>query len=97
MPEIRHDFRVDVTDGMTPGISKVFADRIQAPVFLAFGDSDVSHDPRSEPVGYPASRDITVVVVPRMAHMHNFADTRERLWNRFYRWIPVVGGTPGRT
>jgi hypothetical protein len=31
-----------------------------------------------------------MVVVPRMAHMRNFADTREFLWDRFYRWIPVV-------
>lgn len=82
--------RVTGTDGMTPGISQVFADRIEAPVFLAFGDSDVSRDPRSEPAGYPVSRDITLVVVPRMAHMHNFADTRERLWDRFYRWLPAV-------
>lgn len=82
--------RVTGTDGMTPGISQVFADRIEAPVFLAFGDSDVSRDPRSEQAGYPVSRDITLVVVPRMAHMHNFADTRERLWDRFYRWLPAV-------
>ena len=82
--------RVTGTDGMTPGISQAFADRIQAPVFLALGDSDVSPDPRSEPAGYPVSRDIALVVVPRMAHMHNFADTRERLWDRFYRWLPAV-------
>ena len=82
---------------MTPGISRELAGRIQAPVFLAFGDSDVSHDPRAEPAAYPMSRDITVVVVPRMAHMHNFADTRECLWDRFRRWLPVVAraGRPG--
>jgi hypothetical protein len=82
---------------MTPGISKGFADRIQAPVFLTFGDSDVSRDPRSEPADYPMSRDITVVVVPQMAHMHNFADTRECLWDRFYRWLPAVNSAPGKT
>jgi hypothetical protein len=71
--------RVGGTDGMTPGISKEFADRVDVPVFVAFGTSDVSADPHAEPTGYPASPDVTVVVVSRMAHMHNFADTREQL------------------
>jgi hypothetical protein len=82
--------RVSGTDGMTPGISKAFADRIDTPVFVAFGETDVSADPRREPAGYPASNDITVVVIPRMAHMHNFADTRELLWRRFHAWIPAL-------
>jgi hypothetical protein len=72
---------------MTPGYAKPFADRITSPVFLGFGDSDVSQQPRLEPTGYPASRDLTVVVIPRMAHMHNFADTREQLWRRLDQWM----------
>jgi pimeloyl-ACP methyl ester carboxylesterase len=82
--------RVSGTDGMTPGISKEFADHIEVPVFLAFGEIDVSADPHAEPTGYPASPDATVVVMPNMAHMHNFADTREQLWRRFDQWLPVV-------
>jgi len=85
--------RVTGVDGMTPGISREFADRIEVPVFLAFGDSDVSRDPRAEPSGYPRSRDITVVLLPRMAHMHNFADTRQALWERFRQWVPVTART----
>ena len=83
--------RVTGTDGMTPGISKEFADRVEVPVFLAFGASDVSANPHAEPTGYPSSPDVTVVVTPDMAHMHNFADTRERLWRRFDQWLPAVG------
>jgi hypothetical protein len=75
---------------MTPGLAAPFADRIDVPVFLAFGEHDVSEDPRAEPVAYPHSPDITVVVVPEMAHMHNFADTRVRLWRRFAGWLPTV-------
>jgi hypothetical protein len=30
------------------------------------------------------------VVVPRMAHMHNFAETRAQLWARFVEWLPVT-------
>ncbi|UGQ11188.1 hypothetical protein LO772_31030 [Yinghuangia sp. ASG 101] len=82
--------RVTGTDGMTPGLAAPFADRIDVPVFLAFGESDVSEDPRAEPTAYPRSPDATVVVVPKMAHMHNFADTRVRLWRRFADWLPVV-------
>jgi alpha-beta hydrolase superfamily lysophospholipase len=77
-------------DGMTPGFAKPFADRISRPVFLAFGQYDVAADAHCEPAGYPASADITVVVFPNMAHMHNFADTRTQLWDRFLAWLPIV-------
>lgn len=82
--------RMTGVDGMTPGYAKPFADRITSPVFLGFGDSDVSQQPRLEPTGYPASRDLTVVVVPQMAHMHNFANTREQLWRRLDQWMAVL-------
>ena len=50
-----------------------------------------------EPAAYPSSPDITLVVIPRMAHMHNFADTRTRLWERFNAWLPAVTqDLPGR-
>jgi hypothetical protein len=77
-------------DGMTPGFAKPFADRIESPLFLAFGEFDVSADPHAEATGYPGSSDITTVVVPRMAHMHNFAETRGQLWQRFFLWLPVA-------
>jgi len=82
--------RYSGVDGMTPGFAKPYADRVDVPVFLAWGAIDVSGDPRLEPTGYPSSPDITTVVVPNMAHMHNFADTREQLWSRFLGWLPVA-------
>ncbi len=82
--------RMSGVDGMTPGFAQPFADRITAAVFLAFGASDVSVDPHHEATGYPQSPDITTVVIPNMAHMHNFADTRRALWDRFLTWVPVV-------
>ena len=82
--------RMSGIDGMTPGLAKPFAERITQPVFLAFGATDVSADPHREPAGYPASGDITLTVIPDMAHMHNFADTRTRLWDRFHAWLPVA-------
>lgn len=74
-------------DAMVPGAGSREAARITSPVFLAFGDTDVSPDPHAEPAAYPASRDVTLVTVPGMGHMHNFAGTREVLWERFYRWL----------
>ncbi len=82
--------RYSGVDGMTPGLAQPFADQIDVPVFLAFGEIDVSADPRGEPAAYPASPDITTVVVPNMAHMHNFADTRVQLWDRFLMWLPIL-------
>ena len=79
--------RMSGLDGMTPGLARPFADRITQPVFLAFGETDVSADPHREPAAYPKSPDITLVVTPNMAHMHNFAETRTRLWDRFRAWL----------
>jgi len=103
VPDVAHDLleydeaecdtlisRVSGTDGMTPGISQALAAQITVPVFLAFGEIDVSADPHLEPSGYPAANDITLVVVPDMAHMHNFADTRALLWERFGGWLSAV-------
>ena len=86
--------RMSGIDGMTPGLAMPFAERISQPVFLAFGATDVSADPHREPAGYPASSDITLVVIPEMAHMHNFADTRTRLWDRFGAWLTVLTSLP---
>ena len=82
--------RVTGVDGMTPGYAKQWADEVASPVFIGFGDADVSSDPRLEPSGYPKSRHITVATFPNMAHMHNFADTREQLWSALDRWLPRV-------
>jgi alpha-beta hydrolase superfamily lysophospholipase len=82
--------RVTGVDGMTPGLAQPFADKIDTPVFLAFGAADVSADPRREPTGYPASPHITLTVVPSMAHMHNFAETRQDLWRAFAQWLFVA-------
>jgi len=103
VPDVAHDLleydeaechtlisRVSGTDGMTPGIGQPLAAQITVPVFLAFGEIDVSADPHLEPSGYPAANDITLVVVPSMAHMHNFADTRALLWERFGGWLSAV-------
>jgi len=82
--------RVTGVDGMTPGYAKSFAGVIESPVFLGWGRVDVSADPHSEPPAYPSSSHVTLSVIERMAHMHNFADTREHLWEDLLGWLPVA-------
>ena len=82
--------RVTGVDGMTPGYAKPFAEAIESPVFLGWGDVDVSADPHREPSAYPRSRHVTLSVVEHMAHMHNFADTRQQLWEDLLAWLPVA-------
>lgn len=74
------------TSMLQPGIIAEQAAAVDVPVFVGCGARDVVPDPRAEPAAYASSDDITVLVVPDMAHMHNFARTREALWHRLHRW-----------
>jgi pimeloyl-ACP methyl ester carboxylesterase len=69
-----------------PGAIAAEAAAIVVPVLAAFGERDVLEDPRSEPKAYRNSVDICTFICPRMAHMHNFASTREVLWSRIDQW-----------
>jgi alpha-beta hydrolase superfamily lysophospholipase len=82
--------RASAVDGMTAGFATPLAERLTCPLFLAFGETDITAHPRDEPAAYPASSDITTVVFANMAHMHNFADSRTELWDRFLAWLPVA-------
>ena len=59
---------------------------IDVPVLIGVGAIDLVTDPWNEPTAYHGSSDVAVLVVPRMAHMHNFARTRELLWKRIARF-----------
>ncbi len=62
------------------------AAEVTVPVLIGVGDRDVCPDPWVEPASYRASRSVTLCVVERMAHMHNFALTRRELWKAVHRW-----------
>jgi pimeloyl-ACP methyl ester carboxylesterase len=79
---------------MSPGCVTAEAGRISVPVLIATGERDVCPDPYKECIAFPSSRDVSLFVVPKMAHMHNFASTREILWNRIESWSKLVCG-PG--
>ncbi len=71
---------------VTPGVVASEAASVTVPVFLGFGERDVSRDPRSEPGAYRRAPTITVTVVDRMAHLHSFASTRGALWSQLHDW-----------
>jgi pimeloyl-ACP methyl ester carboxylesterase len=74
----------------SPGFHTLEASMIKVPVFIGVGERDVCPNPWAEPSAYWRSKDVSLYVVPRMAHMHNFASTRELLWHRLDRWCRLV-------
>jgi pimeloyl-ACP methyl ester carboxylesterase len=66
---------------------------IECPVFVGAGERDVVPDFHAEPSAYVASRDVTTFQVPRMAHMHNFAGSRELMWQRVHAWGSGLSST----
>jgi pimeloyl-ACP methyl ester carboxylesterase len=75
-----------------PGTVAPEAMRIDVPVLSASGERDVVPDAWAEPTAYRSSRDVTVAVFPQMAHMHNFANTRQLLWKRLAGWVATIEG-----
>lgn len=75
---------------MTDGAVRAEAAAIDVPVLVACGERDVVPDPWAEPTAYRSSPDVAVAVIPRMAHMHNFASTRELLWARIAAFAETV-------
>ncbi len=71
---------------MSPGVVALEASVIRVPVLVAVGERDVCPRPLTEPSAYPAATDVSVFICPRMAHMHNFASTRQTLWRRIETW-----------
>ncbi len=69
-----------------PGVVVEEAAGIEVPVFIGNGVIDTTAAPRAEPAAYVRSPDITTMILPDAAHMHNFAGTRELLWCRLENW-----------
>lgn len=71
---------------VAPGTVATEAASITVPVLAAMGERDVVANPWMEPWAFRTSTDVTLYVCPRMAHMHNFAGTRHRFWERIHTW-----------
>ena len=78
---------------LAPNIVAAEAASIAVPVFIANGEIDVCPDPLTEPSAYRESPDVATMVLPRASHMHNFAGTREILWQRLEHWAVGIRDT----
>jgi pimeloyl-ACP methyl ester carboxylesterase len=76
---------------LTPGVSLEEAGLIKVPVFIGFGERDMSLNPYLEPSAYSSSSDVTLYILEGSAHCHNFSSTRKRLWRRVCNWIDQSG------
>jgi hypothetical protein len=74
-----------------------FAAELDCSVFLGFGDHDVPPVPHADVAFYPQSPDVTLFVLPKSAHCHNFASTRTQLWERIGLWADEQGQGPGQS
>lgn len=74
-------------DSVQAGIVRSEAEAIRCPLFLFYGDNEVTDEPAREVGFYPAARDITLVTMDGMAHIHNFEARRADWWDRLDRWI----------
>ncbi|MFO7163094.1 MAG: alpha/beta hydrolase [Mycolicibacterium hassiacum] len=80
-----------VAEVTTPGFVEKYTPQVTVPVFLAFGAAiDVSPNPYAEPANYTGSPDVTLHLVPKSGHCHNFASHRGALWDRIAKWVPTV-------
>jgi pimeloyl-ACP methyl ester carboxylesterase len=76
--------------GMAPGGVLAEAAAVRCPVLVALGERDVLVDPRGELRAYESAKSVDFFECPRMAHMHNFAGTRELFWTRIETWAEWV-------
>jgi pimeloyl-ACP methyl ester carboxylesterase len=81
---------------VAPGAVASEAAAINVPVLVAVGERDVVPNPWMEPFAYKSATDLSLFVCPRMAHMHNFASTRELFWQRIHLWGEDVRQLRGR-
>jgi hypothetical protein len=81
--------------GLLPGHLSGAAAVVTVPVLLGMGERDVCQDTLRELAAFMSVRDLALFVAPRMAHMHNFAGTRELMWRRLSAFIAQVADRPG--
>ena len=83
--------RQPYVEALMPGQTLRYAAAVTAPVLVAFGDSDVPARPRDDAGFYSAAADITLLTLRDSAHCHNFASSRQLLWDRLSAWAEGAG------
>ena len=75
---------------MIPGSSAPECAQIDTPVFLAVGDRDIVGPPHEIPASFPASSDVTLLVLPATGHCHFLFASRRLLFSRAQGWIEAL-------
>jgi alpha-beta hydrolase superfamily lysophospholipase len=78
---------------MLPGSTDREKAAITAPVFLGFGEDDLTQDFMGCVALYTAANDISLFVLPGAAHCHNQSALRATLWDRLAHWARGCGRT----
>jgi alpha-beta hydrolase superfamily lysophospholipase len=78
---------------MLPGSTDGEKAAITAPVFLGFGEDDLTQDFMGCAALYKAANDISLFVLPGAAHCHNQSALRTLLWDRLAHWAQGYGST----
>jgi len=63
---------------------------IDTPVFLAVGDHDIAGPPHAIPASFPASRDISLLILKDTGHAHFIFPTRCTLFRKVADWIATL-------
>jgi hypothetical protein len=71
---------------MRPNAVREAARTLICPLFVGFGESDITACPRSDPPAYESAMSITLYVQPDASHCTNFAPTRTALWKELAAW-----------
>jgi pimeloyl-ACP methyl ester carboxylesterase len=79
--------RLAAAQSTVPWFAIEAANSVEVPVFLSFGEVDVSRDPHFEPTYFSNSDDVTLFVLRGSAHCHNMATTRHEQWERIEQWL----------
>ncbi|WP_091942019.1 hypothetical protein [Trujillonella endophytica] len=76
---------------------------VRVPVLLVYGEQDVTAEPLADLAVFRSAPDLGLLLVPRSAHMHNFAPTRHLVWARLQSFAAqvveqrrLVAGVPAR-
>lgn len=72
---------------MIPGSFGPESAAIDVPLMLAIGEVDIVDQPHRLPALYPASRDVTLVILPKTGHTHFAFPTAPHLFRRILDWV----------
>ena len=78
---------------IAPGFLASKAAKISVPVFIGYGDADVLAEPDHEPAAYRSGASLEAARFATMGHMHNFASTRQQLWDKLVAWMQELPST----